>query len=331
MARFVICVSSVIEREDSFYDYRYIAKSVIERLGHEGVRNPEDVNNQNNFERTLNEECNFFVLLIGEKKSKMVENELRIALAKGIPIIALVKIRYDQQGKKIFPSKAVESIKKISPELYNMQISTFEMCEDLDKTLQRELENVIDRKIRLSPIIGQDPPIAYTEGLNLIRDAKYRLIVAQKSSCLILGPRIGASHEEKFYNALMDWIKKNRNQSAYFMHYYSLQETIEEARSGNYDLRAAKEKLRHLFDEPSSNKQVFFRASDNLECVQHVIGDTGIGLNFYIGHNRYYLFLPCFLTKDSELQQIIANTQKLGTKQNWKQIQAIYSSIDSTL
>ena len=60
MAKFTICISSVIDREQGFPDYRYTAKAVIEHMGHQAVRNPEDIHTQSNFERVLNEECDFF-------------------------------------------------------------------------------------------------------------------------------------------------------------------------------------------------------------------------------------------------------------------------------
>ena len=85
MAKFTVCISSVIEREQGFPDYRYIAKSVIDHMGHQAVRNPEDGHTQYNFERVLNEECDFFVLIVGNTESTMVERELKIALARGIP------------------------------------------------------------------------------------------------------------------------------------------------------------------------------------------------------------------------------------------------------
>ena len=113
MKKFTICISSVIEKEQGFIDYRYTAKSVIEHMGHQAVRNPEDILTQYNFERVLNEECDFFVLLIGNAESKMVEKELKIALARGIPIVALAKIRYYRNGKKELPEKGIASVKEI--------------------------------------------------------------------------------------------------------------------------------------------------------------------------------------------------------------------------
>ena len=70
------------------------------------------------------------------------------------------------------------------------------------------------------------------------------------------------------------------------------------------------------------------RASEGFEAISHVIGDTGLGFNFFVGSNRYYLFLPCFLTKDQELQQIIANVQSLGKAQTWQDILRMYKQLD---
>lgn len=327
MAEFSVCISSVIEREQGFLDYRYTAKSVIENMGHRGIRNPEDVLTQRNFERVLREECDFLVLIIGDAKSQMVEKELKIALARGIPIIAFAKVRFNKQGKKIFPKEAIEAIKSISPELYNMQIATFSMCEDLAYALGQKLENAINRKMKLSPVIGIDPPIAYTEGVKLIRDAKYRLIISQRTSCLFLGPRNGIMYEQIFYNELLEWISERRNQPAYFLHYFSLRDTIEAAKSNDYSLQKAKDNLEQIFLKNSSGDKLIFRASDEFNAISHVIGDTGLGFNFFVGNNRYYLFLPCFLTKDQELQQIIANVQSLGTQQDWNDIKRIYNQV----
>ena len=76
------------------------------------------------------------------------------------------------------------------------------------------------------------------------------------------------------------------------------------------------------------SERIIFRASEGFEAISHVIGDTGLGFNFFVGSNRYYLFLPCFLTKDQELQQIIANVQSLGKAQTWQDILRMYKQLD---
>lgn len=327
MARFTVCISSVIEREQGFPDYRYTAKSVIEKMGHQAVRNPEDVLTQYNFERVLNEECDFLAIIIGDTESSMVEKELKLALARGIPILAFARIHYNSHGKKVFPSKGINAIKSISPELYNMQIATFSSCEDLASAFYQELENVIDRKMKLAPVIGIDPPIAYTEGVKLIQNAKYRLLVAQRTSSLILGPRSGVAHEQTFYTEMINWINTPRDHSTYFLHYFSKKQTIDEAKKNNYQLQKAKDSFQQIMSNKALSERIVIRASEDFDAISHVIGDTGLGFNFFVGSNRYYLFLPCFLTKDKELQQIIANVQNLGTPQTWHDIAEIYEQL----
>lgn len=321
MKGFTVCISSVIIREKNFLDYRYTAKTVVEKLGMEAVRNPEDVGTQYNFERELRENCDFFILLLGQVPSDTVERELKIALSRGIPILVFARAIYDKEGRSHLPKNIKERLLKISPELCNMHIALFSCCEDLSRLLEEELQSTVFRKIKLSPLIGLDPPIAYTEGVKLIRDAKYRIVLSQKTSMLILGPRKN-NVEEVFYEELLAWLEKERNQSTYFVHYFSKEETLKAMRSGEYDLRKAKENLQRITEKP--NKKITIRVTDKLDVVPHLIGDTGLGLNFWIGEKRYYLFLPCFLTKDSELQDIITNVQRMGNSTSISQIMEMY-------
>lgn len=321
MKGFTVCISSVIVREKNFLDYRYTAKTVVEKLGMEAVRNPEDVGTQHNFERELRENCDFFILLLGQVPSDTVERELKIALSRGIPILVFARAIYDKEGRSHLPKNIKERLLKISPELCNMHIALFSCCEDLSRLLEEELQSTVFRKIKLSPLIGLDPPIAYTEGVKLIRDAKYRIVLSQKTSMLILGPRKN-NVEEVFYEELLAWLEEERNQSTYFVHYFSKEETLKAMRSGEYDLGKAKENLQRITEKP--NNKITIRVTDKLDVVPHLIGDTGLGLNFWIGEKRYYLFLPCFLTKDSELQDIITNVQRMGNPTSISEIMEMY-------
>lgn len=318
---FTVCISSVVVRENNFLDYRYTAKNVVEKLGMQAVRNPEDVGNQFNFERELRENCDFFVLLLGKAPSSAVEKELKIALARGIPILVFARAFYDKDGHAHLPKNIKEHLLGISPELYNMHITLFSNCEDLSRLLEDELQSTVFRKIKLSPLIGIDPPIAYTEGVKLVRDAKYRIVLSQRTSSLILGPR-NNDVEKMFYKELLDWLEGDRDQSAYFVHYFSIEDTIKAINSGDYNIEDAKNNLVRIVEKKKDS--IIIRASDQMNVVPHLIGDTGIGLNFWVGENRYYLFLPCFLTNDSELQKIIANVQRMGRQMSIEEIVKMY-------
>ncbi|MDR1747900.1 MAG: DUF4062 domain-containing protein [Spirochaetaceae bacterium] len=319
--KYSVSISSVYEKEVGFRDYRFTAKSIIEKMGMEAVRNPEDVRNQQNFENELRDNCEFFVLIMGKAPSKMVEKELQLALSKGISILVFVKIEYGNKGVAIFPENVKERLYRISPDLFSMNIIPFWSCEDLAKKLEEELQDSLFRKVKLSPLIGLDPPVAYSEGIKLIREAKYRIVLTQKTSILVLGPRKGNTDEENFYQELLNWIKQDREQSAYFIHYFSLTETKKAMDNPEYDLLTAKKNFQELLLLNNTT----IRHSNLLESATHIIGDTGIGLNFSIGTNRYYLFLPCFLTKDSELNKIVSNIRHLGTIVNINDLKSLYT------
>jgi hypothetical protein len=93
--------------------------------------------------------------------------------------------------------------------------------------------------------------------------------------------------------------------------------------SGEYSLKSAKEKLEKILNKCGNNNFII-RTTPNLEAATHVICDTGLGLNFKIGNNRYYLFLPCFLTKQNELQGIITNIQGLGSVLTINDVRNLY-------
>lgn len=154
---FTVCISSVIYKESNFLDYRYVAKAVVEELGMEAVRNPEDVHTQDNFERELNGNCDFFILLLGDIPSETVDRELRIALSRGISILVFVRKDRKRKGRHL-PESIKESLLKISPELYNTHITLFDNCEELAKRLKEELQSAVFRRVKLSPLIGLDPP-----------------------------------------------------------------------------------------------------------------------------------------------------------------------------
>ena len=126
---------------------------------------------------------------------------------------------------------------------------------------------------------------------------------------------------------MINWLKKQRDQSSFFVHYFSMEETKKAMQSGEYDLNKAKKNLQEIAPLFEDNNYAI-RYTDQMDAVPHLIGDTGIGLNFWIGNDRYYLFLPCFLTKDRELQKIIAKVQRTGKALEMKEIMALYDQMD---
>lgn len=323
--RLVACISSVIHREEGFQDYRFVVKTVLESFDIDAVRNYEDVRNQTNFNLVLEEECDLFVLLLGNVVSKAVAKELNIALARGLPIFVFIKRGWDTDGKLVDSVAAKELLLKNCPGLYEEDRIYFDSAESLASHVKYQTAQFVRRKLLISPIVGIDPPVAYTEGIHLIQHARYRVVLVQRTSTFLLGPRIGNDPESRFYESLMRWLE-TKGKRRVFLHYFSWGDTQKALQSREYDVDVARKKATKLIQRKRAlGLQMTFRASPEMDIVSHVVGDTGLGLNFWIGESRYYLFLPSFMTKEKELEKIIASVQGTGKLLTRPKLLGIYA------
>ena len=97
--RKTVVISSVIEREDLFVEYRYVAKLAAEALGYEVFRNNEDFgSNQTNFNSFLDNERPVFIILIGSVPSETVKKECKRAIKNNLHIIPLFKVSSKNRG-----------------------------------------------------------------------------------------------------------------------------------------------------------------------------------------------------------------------------------------
>ena len=97
--RKTVVISSVIEREDLFVEYRYVAKLAAEALGYKVLRNNEDFgSNQTNFNSFLDNERPVFIILIGSVPSETVKKECKRAIKNNLHIIPLFKVSSKNRG-----------------------------------------------------------------------------------------------------------------------------------------------------------------------------------------------------------------------------------------
>lgn len=315
------CISSVIHRESGFLDYRYLVKCILEKYQIEGIRNYEDIRPQSNFEAEIRDSCDLFVLLLGSRISKVVKNELEIAMRRGVPTMVFIKTNYDKKGQLHMPKNTKDFLVKNYPGLYFEERIYFDTIEKLGTLLEDQLKVFLKQKYNISPVIGLDPPVAYTEGVKLLVQARHRIVLVQRSSIFLLGPRNGNAPEKVFYGKLMEWLGRG-GEGKYFLHYFSRRDTSNEMKTKDYDISEAKKRALNILK--SGNMRCILRASDKLQTVTNLICDTGLGLNFYIGNNRYYLFLPCFLTKERELEGIVSSIGKMGKVVSVQEVRKLY-------
>lgn len=351
----VLCISSVCYKESGFMDYRFTACKAARELGFKVIRNPEDTGiTQNSFNSVLKQNNPVFILIVGSstlKKSEKVIEECKLALENGLPIFAFIKTASD---KKI-PENAEEVIKSISKTTFDGDCTLFSSCEELYYTLQARLQDYIRVKISLYPNIQDNSGSTYYYAYEQILRAKKRIILSQKTSLLILGPRKGNKYERRAYDALVDWIK-NKDKDMQFMHLFCKEKTVKAMSSGEYNIETAKSTLFQLLENElkkdkrlhsfsgnlpplcrnasylhkisngCSNSEphnfVFRSIEEETESVAHLITDTGVQFVLPIAGNTFNLVLPYYFTTESELMKLITHlySQEYMTYENIRKL-----------
>ena len=326
-----LCISSVCYKETGFMDYRFTAYKAANELGFNVIRNPEDTEiTQNSYISALKYSNPVFILIVGDtvaEESKKVIDECKLALENGLPIFTFIKTGYD----KNIPDNAKEVMKVVSKTTYDGDCTLFSSCEELYETLQARLNNYIKAKMTLRLDIQDNRGSTYAYAYEQIKRAKKRIILSQKTSLLLLGPRKGNTYERRAYDALLEWIR-NKDKDMQFMHLFCLEDTVKDLSSGEYDIPTAKKTLIELLTDEKSKKIIAehpnctFRAiKGDAPSIAHLITDTGIQLVLPIAGNTFNLVLPYYFAKEGELMKLITH---LHTQEyvSYEDIQKIYDS-----
>lgn len=314
-----VCISSVYAREASFKDYRYAAYKAAEDLGYDVYRNPENMGStQREFEKYLEDKRPIFVLLVGQVNSKVVKDECNIALSLGLPIITLL---WTENGK-ITPTTG-RLMKAISKATFEKDCSCFGNCEELYKAIQKRLTAYeAERMITTAKFIPQHAQI-YTTSEKIINNAKKRIILCQKTSSLMLGPRSGVKHEQDFYEKLTNWIK-SATKDMEFLHIFSNQETKKELKNTAYNCSKAQNELLKI----CSNKISLVIRSANDSIMPCVICDNNLIVPFKLGTQEYNMFLPHYITDGASISKIVADIQGIEGNLLFSSDSATLTNID---
>lgn len=328
-----LCISSVCYKEAGFMDYRFTAYKAAKELGFDVLRNPEDTGiTQNSFNSALKQNNPVFILIIGNtnfEDSRKVVDECKLALENGLPIFAFIKTGVDKE----ISENATEIVKSISKTTYDGDCTLFCSCEELYETLQARLNDYIKVKMTLRPDIQDNRGSTYAYAYEQIKRAKKKIILSQKTSLLLLGPRRGNTYEHRAYEALLEWIQ-NKDSDMQFMHLFCWDETVADlSKDGEYDIPAAKQRLTDLMaaekakNNGEESPSFTFRAiSGAVPSVAHLITDTGIQLVLPIAGSVFNLVLPYYFATENELMKLITHLHAQEYK-SYEDIQKIYDLI----
>lgn len=315
-----VCVCSIPASGEKFADYRYAAYRAASDLGFHVVRNPEDVGTApEKFEGCLKKNYPVFVLLVcAPSLPNMIKKECKLALDLGLEIIPLLKTKNETISAEEEKLRA-----SISKATFQRDCSCFNSCEKLYNILKAQLiQYRKDSQDATAVLIPQYAQV-YVKATDFVSHAKKRLIICQKTSTLILGPRTSVTVEDSFYQKTISWISSS-SKNMDFLHIFSLDETIRALGSSEYDLQKAKVRLFNVLARNQS-KNVIFRGV-NGRFVPCVIGDNEMLISTAVGTSEYNLVLPKYIMDASALLKFITDLQVCGELYSSSKISALYSS-----
>lgn len=300
-----LCICSVQKKEEGFEDYRYVAYLAATSLGFDVIRNPERNGiTQEEFEYYLTHEYPVFILIVGTIESEIVNREVNLALEKCLPILVFIKTK-----NNVISEESQKIIKKYSEVSYNYECTTFSTCEILYKQVEARLKSYILDKRMKHPILQKGVPLAYRANTELMKKSKRQIIIYQRTSILLLGPRRGCIYESEFYRTLTEWLMKKQNENIKFVHVFNWEETMQEKNehADEYSLSEAKNNLSKLYKQYQSTNEdcLNIRYSHVYNSVPYVITDTNLVFIIPIENERFSMELPAHIMKESEICTIL--------------------------
>ncbi|MCL2796823.1 MAG: hypothetical protein FWD58_02045 [Firmicutes bacterium] len=300
-----VCVSSVIV-SGHFREFRFIAKKAIEFSGFKAECNNEDSGaTQRNFKKILREDSPIFLLVLGEYFSDTVADECKIAIEEGLHIIPLLHVDKDLPYAR-WPEQLKNNMLKTIPlKMSKDDCTCFSTPEELYDQITRRLG---DYEEETDTLIDVDDAI-YVNGTTLIKDAKSKIILGQKTSTLFLGPQNGRTNEQSFYDILIDWLSSSDTQNKTLIHIYTKSEYNES--DSNYNIASAKENLVNILSELPKNVRIIFRSAEDVFPM--VMADYNLLLPFVINRSNKSILLPNYRINKQTLKRFESDFEQIGT------------------
>lgn len=305
-----LCISSVVDKEEGFRDYRFSAMLAARKLGFQVVRNPEDVGmHQSNFESILRDKSPVVLLIVGYENSEMVKKECFMAIENCLPLMIFLKTDYN-----IISKKTEAFVKEISRMAYDKDCTCFTSAEELYMQVEARLISYLNRKKTAYPIMEAYRGRAYAHSVDMFDGAKKRIILYQQTSSLILGARKGNVIEKRFNEQLEMWLK-NKDEKMEFIHIFSLLQTQNAMKEDCYDIEEAKKRLNNMLALPNlqlRNSFVLRYLKKNID-ISLFIADCEVLMIFPIDQFKYTITIPPEIVKNTEIAKIAAELNNIGT------------------
>lgn len=231
------------------------------------------------------------LLLVPEKESKPVQEEIKCARNNGIPIIAFFKVRPGA-------STSYESV-KMRAQKFKMDHSTEHACiysrlEDLSHGVKKGIAAILAN--RMSDRLVLDPWTAdvYEQARIFIPSAGSRMAIAQSTSTFILGPKINRIQEKSFHRECLEFIRSILSgHDSKFLHVFDRNATMDAINNqrDNYPkLKDSIDGLENIIPNIKVSSKVKFILSD-INVAPAIVGDDRFQVATIFGDQRFYMWL----------------------------------------
>ncbi|MDH5690550.1 MAG: DUF4062 domain-containing protein [Candidatus Bathyarchaeota archaeon] len=159
--------------------------------------------------------CDFFVLILWQTLREAVEQEYITAVKNNRPILVLVKMLKKNEIREENLSRFIGELERVN----NQQASfipyykAYRSLDQLSQFLKEGLMQEVERRLYAQTVTTRTREEMYQLGTEIMRSARKRLYIIQRTPSLIFGPR--PYHDDRklrydvdFASALESWISK---------------------------------------------------------------------------------------------------------------------------
>jgi hypothetical protein len=224
------------------------------------------------------------VLLVGAPPDKRFLDRVRTVVASGIPILVFCKAASDVNGSREILGELASSSKSLSLRALRASIcysATFTSPSDLAGALVQAVLSELQRQTLGKVYVTSSRQGMYDLGTLIIRAARRRLYVVQRTASLLLGARpyhandnSKVRHEREFHRTLNEWIIECvEDKSRSFAYLYDNDDTRHEMEEFSLE-QMVRNKL-HEFQthEQRSDQRLALRTTTTRHSGPLIVGD----------------------------------------------------------
>ncbi len=179
--------------------------------------------------------CDIFVLILWKTLRSAVEREFNEALSNNSPILIFVKTLHSGEERDKALLKFLHGIQgtdgadwgESAP--YIPFYVHYDTLGDLKKRMKEGIIAEISRMLAREPMTTHTKQELYELSTRIVKSAKRRLFLFERTPCLLFGPREAVFYEKEYYDALSEWIQLVEKDSArQFLLFFDPQSTKDE-------------------------------------------------------------------------------------------------------